>query len=316
VALVAPRRVLLVVNPAARRGRESARAAAEAFQAAGVALDARETSRPGDAEALVKQGARASDAVFVLGGDGTVMEVLSAVASTARAGRHPSFSDDGEALAVGILPGGTGNLVASALGIPRDVRRAVRVLLAGDVRPIDLGMRGDGGAFAFAAGTGVDTAMVSNSSAAAKRRFGVLAYALAAARAALRLERFHLRATVDGVTHELPATSVLLANFGAVLGGRIVLGPGIRENDGLLDLCVFSPSSAVDAVRLGWRLFRHDFRTDPAMHFLRGQRFSLETDPPRPFQADGELLQGCGLEVSVAMHAARLLVPRAVHQVR
>lgn len=235
------------------------------------------------------------DAVFVLGGDGTVMEVVQALRDWA--------------IPIGVLPGGTGNLVAHALRIPMRVGRAVGALVGGAVAEIDLGVLADGRVFVFAAGVGIDTTMVVRTSAASKRRFGVLAYAVTAVRATLALDHFELRATVDGVPHRYRATSALIANFGTVLGGLVRLGPGIQENDGMLDLCVFSPTTARDAVRVGWRLLRGDFRVDPAMHFHRGRTLLLDTEPARATQADGELLPGMTLHATVAPRAARLLVP-------
>jgi diacylglycerol kinase (ATP) len=293
--VVAVRRALLIVNPASRRGAVSLDAAVHAFASAKVTCDVHATAHRGHAEQLARALGSDYDAVFALGGDGTVMEVLQAMIG----GTTP----------VGVLPGGTGNLVARALGIPMSVARAVPALLAGETTTIDLGQLADGRVFAFAAGIGIDATMVARTSAGAKRRYGVLAYVVTAARAALSLDSFALRATVDGVAHSYRATSVMVANFGSVLGGLIRLGPDIRENDGMLDLCVFSPASARDAFRLGWRLLRNDFGTDPAMHFHRGRTLHLETEPHRDTQADGELLGGSALHVTVAPRAARLLVP-------
>lgn len=295
MAVVAAERILLIVNPASRRGASSLASARRAFVRAGVRCEEHSTSAAGDAEQVARLRGGDYDAVFALGGDGTVMEVLQGLFGTK--------------IPVGVLPGGTGNLVARALGIPLSVRRAVRQLLAGTTREIDLGMLGEGRVFAFAAGIGIDASMVARTSAAAKRRFGVLAYIVTAVRATLALERFALEATVDGVTHRYRATSAMIANFGSVLGGWIRLGPGIQENDGMLDLCVFAPASARDAFRVGWRLVRHDFRIDPAMHFHRGRTLLLRAEPSRAVQADGELLEGSTLQVTVAPRAARVLVP-------
>ena len=293
--MVAVRRALLIVNPASRRGAAALGAVARAFARAGVACTVARTERSGHAELLARELAATHDAVFTLGGDGTVMEVLHALMTSDRP--------------VGILPGGTGNLVARALGIPMSPRRAVATLLGGRVKTIDLGQLEDGRVFAFAAGIGVDAQMVAMASAESKRRYGVGAYVATGTRAALALDTFTLHATVDGVSHTFEATTVMVANFGAVLGGLIHLGPGIREDDGLLDLCVFSPANVRTALRLGWRMLRHDFGTDPAMHFLRGRTVHLETDPPRVSQADGDLLPWPRLHVTVAPGAARLLVP-------
>jgi YegS/Rv2252/BmrU family lipid kinase len=295
VAVVAPRRALLIVNPASRRGTATLGAAVRAFGSAGVACDVRTTAGTGDATRLAKTLGEGYDAVFALGGDGTVMEVVQAL--------------QGGAVPVGVLPGGTGNLVARALGIPLSVGRAVRSLLAGDVTEIDLGDVGEGRLFAFAAGIGIDASMVARTSHAAKQRYGVWAYVATAVRSALAIDRFDLDATVDGVTYRYRATSAMVANFGSVLGGMIRLGPGIQENDGMLDLCVFSPTSARDAFRVGWRMLRHDFRMDPAMHFHRGRTLRLETAPVRVMQADGELLPAGVLDVRVVPRAARMLIP-------
>lgn len=291
-----PRRVLLVVNPAARRSVRLRGPAMDAFRAAGVACDALLTERPGHGAKVVVERHAEYDAVFTLGGDGTAMEVVGALAGTGRP--------------VGVLPGGTGNLIARTLGIPLDVTRAVRALLAGDAARIDLGRLSTGRRFAFAAGVGVDAQMIEETPAALKRRVGVLAYALTAARAVLAGERFRARVTVDGVVYEREAAAVMIANFGAVLDELIHLGPGIRRDDGLLDLCVFSPATTRDAVRIVWRLFRRDFRDDPALLYRPGRVFRVETTPPRQAQADGELLGVTPFEVTVEPLAAHLLVPK------
>ncbi|MCA1481225.1 diacylglycerol kinase family protein, partial [Bradyrhizobium sp. NBAIM08] len=135
----------------------------------------------------------------------------------------------GSGVAVGILPGGTGNLLARTLGIPLSVRRAVPALLGGDEVRIDLGIvtsTADGAAarrFAFAAGIGIDSAMIEGTSPWLKKRIGIMAYALTAGRALMKRETFGVRVTVDGVVEERQAAAVMIANFGAVLDELITL---------------------------------------------------------------------------------------------
>src|SRR5690606_31305356 len=131
---------------------------------------------PGHAAELAREGVVDADAVFVLGGDGAVMEVVGALADTGKP--------------VGVLPGGTGNLVARMLGVPLDLPTAVRALLAGGPRQLDLGRFSTGEYFAFAAGAGIDADMVLKTTALAKRRLGVLGYTVVAARSALRMDAF------------------------------------------------------------------------------------------------------------------------------
>jgi YegS/Rv2252/BmrU family lipid kinase len=237
--------------------------------------------------------------VFALGGDGTAIEVAGALAGTA--------------VRVGVLAGGTGNLLARALGIPLSVRRAIPALLDGGELLIDLGRFDSGRRFAIAAGVGIDASMVAETPGWLKRRLGVLAYTImgtrAVLRAVLRREFFHARITIDGAVHERQAAAVMIANFGAVLGNRITLGPEIRTDDGLLDACLFSPHSMRDAFRIMWRMLRRDFRSDPRVLYARGSRVRVETDPPLPWQADGELMGTTPFDVAVEPLAARLLVP-------
>ena len=287
---------LLITNPAARRGAAAHGTAVRAFEEAGVRCDAVLTERAGHGAAIATERHGAYDAVFTLGGDGTAMEVVGALANTRRA--------------VGILPGGTGNLVARTLGIPLAVHRAVPALLAGRVADVDLGRLDGGRCFAFAAGVGVDARMIDETPAALKRRLGVSAYALYAARAVLGRQEFDARVTVDGEVIERRASAVMIVNFGAVLNDLLWLGPGISEDDGHLDLCVFSPRHLGDAVRIMWRLLRKDFRDDPCLLYRPGRTFVVETVPPRPAQADGELLGPTPFAVRVEPRAARLLVPR------
>jgi diacylglycerol kinase (ATP) len=295
VAVLA-RRALLVVNPAARRGARARDIAAGAFAASGVECETFVTERPGQAGEIAVAHRGDFDAVFTLGGDGTAMDVIGALS--------------GSGFPVGVLPGGTGNLIARSLGIPLDVRRAVPLLLRGEIADIDLGRLSSGRCFAFAAGVGIDATMIERTPANLKRRLGVGAYALTAARAVLARERFKVRATVDGTVHERMASAVMVTNFGAVLNRLITLGPDIAQDDGLLDLCVFSPETLRDAVRVMWRLLRRDFRSDPCVLYAHGRHFRIETDPPRLAQADGELLEPTPFEVTVEPRAARLLVPR------
>ncbi len=304
--------MLLVVNPLARRSPARERAAVAAFGRAGVACDVRRTEAAGHAAVLARAlvpGARADavapyDAVFVLGGDGTAMDVVGALAGTG--------------VAVGVLPGGTGNLVARTLGIPLDTARAVAALLAGGRARVDLGALRVAGApaarpFAFAAGVGVDARMIEGTSAAWKRRVGVFAYAVTAARAVIAGERFAVRVVVDGEEVRANASAVIVANFGAVLGDLFRFGPDIREDDGRLDVCIFQPTSFASSAGAFLRLLRKDFRPHAALVYRAGRTIAVETDPPRPVQADGELLGRTPFVVDTLPLAATLLVPRARH---
>jgi YegS/Rv2252/BmrU family lipid kinase len=296
-------RALLVANPASRLGRRRLPRTRAALEKAGVRCDVVFTERSGHATEIVLARAADYDAVFTLGGDGTAMEAAGALAGTGRP--------------LGVLAGGTGNLLVRALGIPLNPSRAVPALLEGEELYIDLGRIASCDPprrFAVAAGVGIDASMVAETPSWLKRRLGVLAYTITATRAALRAVRrqefFHVRLTVDGKEFEAEAAAVMIANFGAVLNDRITFGPGIRFDDGVLDACLYSPRSLSDSFRIMWRLLRKDFASDSAMLYHSGRHIRIETQPPRLAQADGELLGKTPLEIVVEPRAARLLVPK------
>ena len=296
----APRRierVLLIVNPASRRGARLRDKALKAFADAGVACDAMASEAPGQGAVLAKTHAHKYHAVFTLGGDGTVMEVLSVLAH--------------QGPPLGVLGGGTGNVVARTLGIPLNPSRAVPMLLNGDEATVDLGRLGDGRRFAIGVGVGLDATMISEAPARLKRRFGFMAYVIGGYKAVLRNRKFQLKLTVDGAVFEQTASAILVANFGAVLNDLVSFGDGILYDDGLLNACVFSPVNLWDALRILWRMVRKDFRADPCLFYKSGREFRIETTPEMPAQADGELLlPGTPISVSVDPLAGCLLIPK------
>ena len=289
-------RVLLIVNPASRRAARIQHKAVKAFENAGVECHVMPTEAPGHATTLVKTHAHKYSAVFTLGGDGTVMEVLSALAH--------------QGLPVGILAGGTANVVARTLGIPLNPSRAVPMLLAGDEARLDLGRLGDGRRFAIGVGVGLDATMIAEAPARLKKRFGFMAYVISGYKAVLRNQKFTVRLTVDGHVYERQASAVLIANLGAVLNNLIAFGDGILYDDGLLTACVYSPRNLGDALRILWRMLRKDFRPDPCLFYRSGREFRVETIPKMPSQADGELLHGTPFSASVDPLAGTVLVPK------
>ncbi|HXT49315.1 MAG TPA: diacylglycerol kinase family protein [Gemmatimonadaceae bacterium] len=289
--------VLLITNPAARRGRLLEQRARAALRAAGADFDVVVTTHAGHAAVVATERAPGVAAVLTLGGDGTAMEVIGALAHSGTP--------------VGVLPGGTGNLVARALRTPRRIERAVPALLAGDLASVDLGYIPEcNRRFAFSTGVGVDARMIDETHPETKRRFGIAAYVHTGVRVGLSRRPFDVRVEVDGESIERHATSVMIANFGTVLDRLFTLGPGIRQDDGLLDLCLFSPPHTAAAMAVAWRLLRRDFRTDASALYRSGREFRIECDPPQLYQADGELLGTTPYTVRVEPLAARLLVAR------
>ena len=295
--------MLVIVNPGSRRGREALASTLAGLRDTGLVPEVAETTAPRHATTLVRDRVSAYPAryaaVLSLGGDGTAMEVASALAALP------------DAPPLGIVAVGTANILARSLGIPVNPSRAVAALLNAEVVPIDIGRIDGGSAFAIGLGVGLDATMISGTSSVLKRRIGYAAYALSALRAGLRLERFRATITVDGQVHDVDASSVLVANFGTVLGGLLCFGDEIGHRDGVLDVCVYSPGSYFEAARIFWRMLRGGVSRDCRVRIIRGRHVRIETDPPRPMQADGELLGLTPVDICVEPNAVRILVPHA-----
>src|SRR5512141_758131 len=269
-------KVLLIVNPASRRGARVQHKAVRAFAKAGVAVTVMQTEAPGHGAQLAAAHGSDYDAVFTLGGDGTAIEVIGAVSHSGPP--------------VGVLPGGTGNIVARTLGTPATIKRAVPALLHGEEARIDLGVLQTGQRFAIGMGVGLDATMIANAPGPLKRRLGFFAYVVGALKAFAKLEKFTVSLTVDGDTKIMRASAVLIANFGAVMNDLISFGDGIQRDDGVLNACVYSPHNVIDALRILLKMARKNFTPDPCIYYASGSSFFIETDPPRIGQADGELI--------------------------
>ena len=150
------------------------------------------------------------DLLFVWGGDGTVQQCINAV------GTAP--------VTLAIMPAGTANLLASNLGIPRDLEAAVDIGLSGRRRKLDLGAV-NGERFSVMAGVGFDALMIREADAGLKDRLGRLAY-VAKGVGAVNRDAVEARVTIDGRTwYEGPSTCVLVGNMGDLFGWPVGL-PG------------------------------------------------------------------------------------------
>ena len=222
----------------------------------------------GQAEAAVERGATI---VVACGGDGTVRACLAPLAGTDTS--------------LGIVPLGTGNLLASNLSIDSGLQAASGAG-RGAQRRIDLG-RVNGEAFSVMAGSGFDALMIRDADSTLKSRFGTLAYVVSGAKH-LRADLVHTKVTVDGDEwFHGRTTMVLVGNFGKISGGLEVF-PDARPDDGLLDIAVMSASTLREWGSIVWRLLRgREQRVDLARR-AQGRRIVVEHDEARTYELDGE----------------------------
>jgi diacylglycerol kinase (ATP) len=219
------------------------------------------------------------DAVVVLGGDGVVHAAVQGLAGT------------GTPLAV--LPAGTGNDLAHALGVPADplaaLDAALADLAAGAGRAVDL-VRSSSTAgerwWATVLCCGFDSA-VSDRVNRLRWPAGPRRYDLAIALELARLRPRPVRLTVDGVVTEHEVTLVAVGNTGWY-GGGLKICPDADPTDGLLDVTVVGPVSRTELVRTRPRLAAGTHVDHPAVRVLRGREVQLDSTEPLTTWADGE----------------------------
>jgi len=241
----------------------------------------------------MKQGA---DLLFVWGGDGMVQRCVDAAA--------------GSGATLAILPAGTANLLATDLGIPKDLAQAVAIGLHGNRRSLDVGMI-NGERFAVMAGAGFDARVMGGVDKAAKKRLGRVAYVRSTVKATKSKPR-RMKIKVDGqVWFADKASCVLFGNIGTITGGLRVF-PDAQPDDGYLQIGVVTAQGKMDWLRVLSRIVTHDPANSPMVHITRGRKASVKFDDSLPYQLDGGARTKTDkLRVSIEPKAVWVCVPEA-----
>ena len=237
----------------------------------------------GQARQAVEEGAAV---VCPLGGDGTVRAVATALVGT----ETP----------LGPLPGGTGNLLARNLDLPFDsIEKALVVALTGQNVRIDVGRLSvdpsgqhavpDEHLFLVMAGVGLDAAIMAGAQERLKARVGSAAYVVSGFQNFLG-PQFRVRMKVDGEGEFARRTrTVIVGNCGRLFGG-LVLMPGARLDDGVLDSVVLSPRGVVGWSAVAGHVVTRQRRGHPLIDRHAGQEIHIEVDQPQEVQLDGDTI--------------------------
>ena len=293
-------RALLIHNPsAARTGPKVVDTVRRIFAAEGWDLEVVGTSRQGHATELAEAGvADGVERIVVYGGDGTTMQAVRGLV--------------GRDVSLGLIPGGTGNVLAGNLRLPRQPAAAARIAARGVPKAIDLGVlaREDGEHhFAVSCGTGFDAELMM-ATEEAKRRWRMGAYVARGWDVLKGIQIVNHRITVDDETFEADAVMVLIANCGEIIPPFLKLRDGILPDDGLFDVVVVNASTVVEGMDVLWRMLTGRVDTDERLWFARGRHVSVETDRPRPVQLDGDPCGSTPLSVRILPAAMNVVLPR------
>ena len=259
-----------------------------------------ETSVEDPGRAMTKQAvAEEVDLVIGAGGDGTIRYVADGLAHTG--------------IPLGLVPAGTGNLLARNLDLPLEEVDAIEVALHGQVRLVDLvRITVDDRPpehFAVMAGIGVDAMMMDETDEDLKDSVGSAAYFVAAAKA---LGRLPVRMTVQLDTNRPVRRDAMLCVIGNVgrLRGNLTLIPGASPDDGLLDLYIASPRRFRHWVKLALRLITRRAKKDDQVDQHTGKTVRIIIDGKDNYQLDGDVVgESTTLTAEIQPGALAICVP-------
>ena len=294
------RRAGLILNPSS--GRERGPDHLESLQAAlqGRFDEVMTTVTDGEGDAARAAVAAASadcDTLFIAGGDGTVNEAVNGLFE-ARAL---------EAVAIGIVPFGTGNDFAAALGIPTGAEEALTVLLEGRAIRVDLGQV-NGRVFVNTSGGGFIGEVSVAVTPQLKTIAGRLAYLIGGAQALLEFEPVSAIVTIQPgnvrVARELYAFAV--CNSRLIGGGRLI-APEAVIDDGLLDVCLIESMSALEFVSLARKVAEGEHTADPRVAYFQASAVDIDLARETNVNTDGEVFSVKHCEYRALPGVARFL---------
>lgn len=239
-----------------------------------------------------------ADVVIAAGGDGTVRNVAEALR--------------GSEAALGLIPAGTGNLLARNLKLGLDhLDASIATAFLGVDRPIDVGVvdieNADGTrdrrVFVVMAGLGLDAKMLANTNDRLKKRVGWLAYVDAIVRSLRDDNRMTIRYDLDGTGRKTMRTNTIILGNCGLLPGNLMLLPDAAIDDGVFDIVALRPERRIDWLgiwvkivwengvlrrsRTGRRIMEHtpEIKT---VRYMKGSELIVRLDTPQDFELDGD----------------------------
>lgn len=292
----------VVVNPASGKNEPILNTINDVFRPAGVTWSVSVTNEYGDAMRQAREAAEeGADIVVSYGGDGTVMEVVNGLMDTG--------------VPLGILPGGTGNVLSIEVGIPQTLAEAVQVLVSEDsvVRQIDVGQCDAPGweesrHFLLRVASGFDAQRINMTSRELRDKYGRMAYFIGALQAIPESTAVHYTFTLDGEEVTVEGFTCLVENAGNIGIPGVSLSPDISISDGLLD--VFCVSNLDFNLLTSAVMSIADKPLDPeSFQYWQAGEVTIASDPTQPVVGDGEKWGETPVTIKVLPGAIGVITP-------
>jgi diacylglycerol kinase (ATP) len=285
----------VIANPVAgRRQQQRLQHCLDLLAQQGVSVTVLHTQAPGHAGDLTRQAvADGAEVVAVSGGDGTINEVANVLV--------------GGSVPLAVIPVGTANVFAREIGIGTSLRRAAAAIVAGEPRPVYLGVAGDR-CFVLMIGIGFDAAVVHAVSRGLKRRWGKFAYVIAGFR--LLRQQAPDRLVVEVGGERIPGCHAIIGNA-HFYGGSFQVTPAARLDEPTLQVCVFTGNRGPDLIRYAWGILRRRHMMYPDVVMRTGTEIHVASAGAAvPIQMDGDPFGSTPVSCRVEAKVLTVMMPR------
>lgn len=293
----------LIFNPVAGQGNcDQELALIESLLSPEFELKIHQTTLTASAEELVTQAiSQQPQLVIASGGDGTLSAVAGKIVNTG--------------IPLGVIPRGTANAFANALGIPTDITNACQSIIAGHTKAIDMATC-NGYPMLLLAGIGLEANAIDAASREIKDRFGILAYIMAGIQQLQEMELFEITIETESTVITCEATAVTIANAAPATS---ILAQGFDEvvyDDGLLDITIFAPASKMAALMASYHLLQSALQNRATVRedigYLRARTIRISMNSPQKVVIDGEIIEADSIEVITIPLGLNIFVPNNI----
>lgn len=290
----------LIFNPVAGKG--SAEAELQQIKnnlSPAFDLDIQLTTKEVDADVLARECVeKGATTILVSGGDGTLSTAANALINTD--------------IRLGVIPRGTANAFALAVGIPTDIEGSCRTILAEASQRVDVA-RSNGKPTILLSGIGFEADTVKNTTRTAKNRLGSMAYFVSAIGQLWNFSKFEAKIETEEEAIATEAAAISVANA-APPTSVLAQGPaGIIYDDGMLDITIAAPRTRRGAILASYHLFKTALKGHPVgredLRYLRARSVKITTKPEQNVVVDGDMAGKTPVEIECVAGGLNVFLP-------
>jgi YegS/Rv2252/BmrU family lipid kinase len=291
-------KIKFIINPVAGKGRslKAQKIIVQRLKNLNITFSIQQTTAQGDALKIAGEAAvEGYDTVVAVGGDGTIYEVINAIAKTN--------------IKLGIIPTGTGNDFAKSVGIPENIELALNIILNQSIKKIDIGCV-NGKYFINVASIGFDTEVVNGMKHIKRFISGPWAYILSVFKTLISYRDITVEFQLDNKLMKKEVLLVAIAN-GKYYGGGMMIAPNARIDDGYLDICVINKISKLKFIKLFPTIFKGKHISLPEVECFKAKQVKILTNN-QIINCDGELIGYTPIAFNISEYKLNLLVAQQI----